>query len=258
MNNIELKICKKCGIELPIIDFHPHYGRSQGHRTTCKKCENERARQYRLSKSLNGKCTVCTNPTTKGRVCEDCKSKHVNQVKERRCKQKRRAITYKGNKCSLCKVVYPSYVFDFHHPQEKNFSLSALMSGKWERIEEELNKCDLLCANCHRLLHYKSDPVQHRRANRRYKYKRKAMALLGSTCCRCGLIPTIDDESLSAFDFHHILHTNKKSVGNLLDNAGWNVIRDEVSKCILVCANCHRIIHWEERNIPGGNDGKKE
>lgn len=44
---------------------------------------------------------------------------------------------------------------DFHHvnPNEKDFNISGSHSRSWEKIELELKKCVLLCANCHREIH---------------------------------------------------------------------------------------------------------
>jgi hypothetical protein len=61
-------------------------------------------------------------------------------------------IEYKGGKCEKCgysKLEYPR-VFHFHHrdPAQKDFSPS---SKNWaiERLKEEVDKCQLLCSNCH-------------------------------------------------------------------------------------------------------------
>lgn len=54
--------------------------------------------------------------------------------------------------CSDCGIIYPYYVMDFDHIiGEKKFELCRgkwIMS--WRSIAEEISKCDLVCANCHR------------------------------------------------------------------------------------------------------------
>jgi hypothetical protein len=69
---------------------------------------------------------------------------------------KRRAVMLRGGKCLDCSLIYDGKngaIFQFHHrsPREKLFPVNArtLVTHAWEKIEAELKKCDLLCANCH-------------------------------------------------------------------------------------------------------------
>ena len=64
------------------------------------------------------------------------------------------AIAYKGGRCTICGYDKSPAGFDFHHvdPQEKDFTISSHMTS-WERIKKEIDKCVLLCANCHREVH---------------------------------------------------------------------------------------------------------
>lgn len=58
------------------------------------------------------------------------------------------------NPCVDCGKEYPYYVMDFDHVRgEKVASVSALLSNgfSWKVIEEEIAKCDIVCANCHRI-----------------------------------------------------------------------------------------------------------
>lgn len=58
-----------------------------------------------------------------------------------------------GKPCSRCKVCYPHYVLEWHHKNRENklfnISLAARNNISWERIHKELEKCELLCSNCH-------------------------------------------------------------------------------------------------------------
>lgn len=64
------------------------------------------------------------------------------------------AIAYKGGCCNVCGYDKCVAAFDFHHvdPLEKDFTISAHMTS-WERIKKEVDKCVLVCANCHREIH---------------------------------------------------------------------------------------------------------
>lgn len=74
-------------------------------------------------------------------------------AKQRRTALKERAVAYLGGKCQQCGYNRSLAAFDFHHqdPFEKDFEISSVLS--WDRLQPELDKCILLCANCHREAH---------------------------------------------------------------------------------------------------------
>ena len=65
------------------------------------------------------------------------------------------AVEYKGGKCRICGYDKCAGALDFHHknPLEKDFTISG-NAGKWDNIKEELDKCEMLCKNCHAEQHY--------------------------------------------------------------------------------------------------------
>ena len=71
-------------------------------------------------------------------------------------KNKILAIKYKGGECEHCGYSECLDAFDFHHkdPSQKDFAIGSGNTKGWSSIRAELNKCLLLCANCHRTLHY--------------------------------------------------------------------------------------------------------
>ena len=94
----------------------------------------------------------------------DCRDSHCIPcrkiyTKERYWETKRKAVNYLGGECMRChlKTKYVE-VYDFHHrnPENKDFSISKNNLG-FNSIRSELDKCDLLCANCHRITHYTPD-----------------------------------------------------------------------------------------------------
>ena len=72
----------------------------------------------------------------------------------RREKVKKRAIEYKGGKCLKCG--YNKYFgnLTFHHrdPLQKDFTISG-QSISFDKLKSEVDKCELLCHNCHGELH---------------------------------------------------------------------------------------------------------
>lgn len=85
---------------------------------------------------------------------EDTNKYYAWKVGESYRQLKVRAVQYKGGKCEVCG--YAKYIgaLDFHHrdPNTKDFAISS-KNVKWETLVGELDKCRLLCANCHREIH---------------------------------------------------------------------------------------------------------
>lgn len=77
-------------------------------------------------------------------------------VAKRRKKLRQLAIESKGGRCQVCGYKKFSGSLEFHHldPSVKDFSVSVDGSTRsWERIKKEIEKCALVCANCHREIH---------------------------------------------------------------------------------------------------------
>ena len=97
------------------------------------------------------KCKYCNkNASTKRRPnatqCGSC------AVSKRRHKRKKECVDYLGGEC--LKSGWGDHLagLSFHHrnPSEKEFELNSNgLLLKWEAMEKELNKCDLLCVRCH-------------------------------------------------------------------------------------------------------------
>ena len=84
--------------------------------------------------------------------CKKCSAIIVNETRK---KLKRWAIDYKGGKCYDCGLVEDCIdIYDFHHREsiEKEFAVGRSYKSK-VKIIKEIDKCDLLCANCHRRRH---------------------------------------------------------------------------------------------------------
>ncbi len=80
----------------------------------------------------------------------------IQAVSKRRKRLKEMALKYKGGKCILCGYNRCSSALDFHHIHAKSKEFGVSLDGltrSWERIKNELDKCILVCANCHREIH---------------------------------------------------------------------------------------------------------
>ena len=103
-------------------------------------------------------CVTCgeTDPSmfygNRKNACKICqnKEKHNNQIAN-----KEYGIKYLGGKCSSCGYDKCADALDFHHldPSLKDVNAKYIRSWSKERIRDELDKCVLLCANCHREVH---------------------------------------------------------------------------------------------------------
>ncbi|MBU1034786.1 hypothetical protein KKD42_03250 [Patescibacteria group bacterium] len=77
-------------------------------------------------------------------------------VAKRRKKVRDNAVAHKGGKCQICGYHTCNAALEFHHPNPeiKDFSISADgMTRSWKRVVKEIEKCILICANCHREFH---------------------------------------------------------------------------------------------------------
>ena len=75
-----------------------------------------------------------------------------------RIKIKERGVQALGGKCAICGGVFEDCCYDFHHldPTQKEFAISDSNTNgarSWLHLRDEIKKCALLCANCHRLVH---------------------------------------------------------------------------------------------------------
>ena len=107
-----------------------------------------------ISKQL--KISISTVKRYKTKDVDKIKLTKSQSVIRWRKRVKIKLIEYKGGKCVKCG--YSKYLgaLQFHHlnPQEKDFSLSRVRSLNFnEKIKQELDKCILVCSNCHFEIH---------------------------------------------------------------------------------------------------------
>ncbi len=76
-------------------------------------------------------------------------------VVKRRKKVRSMAIEYKGGKCEICGYNRCVQALEFHHlSEDKDFGISDKgYTRSWEKVKKEIDKCILVCSNCHRELH---------------------------------------------------------------------------------------------------------
>jgi hypothetical protein len=111
----------------------------------CIKCGKKLNRHRK-----NSMCVDCFNPTTVGKTRREWRL-------EKRQKTKLKFIEYKGGKCERCGYNKCQGSLEFHHKDGNKDGkvFSHLYCIKFERAIKELDKCELLCSNCHREQHWK-------------------------------------------------------------------------------------------------------
>ena len=85
-----------------------------------------------------------------------CKKCAAEAVQRRRDKTKELLVEYKGGKCEICGYDRCIGALEFHHinPEEKEFGIGQKgYTRSIEKNKEEVDKCILVCANCHREIH---------------------------------------------------------------------------------------------------------
>ena len=145
--------------------------------------------------------------------------------------------------CSECNQKFPVYCIEAHHRDgtEKITEVSQMVRAKchWEKVEQELAKCDLLCSNCHRLKTYRGGGKLEKISRLARQQVKIVTILKGITpCFYCG-----QTFQACQMDFDHIEKDSKE--GKILSFFGkpMSLLLAEIVKCQLVCSNCHRIRH---------------
>jgi len=146
------KFCLKCSPfkshNTKDIRIHP---KTIGDNKTCPKCLKI------FSNSSENFYYKNSSHTSLGSYCKKCS----NQETIRRQRNwKIKCIEHKGGKCLLCGYYKHLEALDFHHldPSKKEISLSQARMASFEKIKTELNKCILVCSNCHREIHADKHP----------------------------------------------------------------------------------------------------
>lgn len=78
------------------------------------------------------------------------------KMRERHQRRKKQAVTYKGGQCEACGYDRCLDALEFHHqdPDQKDLGIGTSQRLPWPKVKAELDKCRLLCANCHREEHH--------------------------------------------------------------------------------------------------------
>lgn len=135
------RVCITCGESKVLEEFVKNAKSTEGRHTKCKSCHNKRQNER-----------AAANPNMKN-------TRNASSYKAKQ-RTKNNILNYYSGvmKCADCGLISDIFdIYDFHHvnPKDKQYTVSSIMDYKWETVKAELDKCVLLCANCHRIRHYK-------------------------------------------------------------------------------------------------------
>lgn len=131
---MEKQICSKCKNKYPFTLEHFGKHKVRGLDTYCKTCRRETTKaNYYANKEM-------WNATT--RRNKKLQRERINEIKD----------SLSCLKCGESR----NHLLDFHHtdPSQKDFQISQGEQYGWKRIKQEIDKCIVLCSNCHRDFHY--------------------------------------------------------------------------------------------------------
>jgi DNA invertase Pin-like site-specific DNA recombinase len=156
-----VKICRELGLNKPV-----------NHIGVIKEFDlDELLKFYNETKSIRktakhfkiDKQTLRTHYITDEHIIKKVKTQkkrtsNPQAVIEWRKRKKQELVEYKGGKCERCGYNKSTRALQFHHidPNEKDFTISR-KSYSIERLKKEVDKCIMVCANCHLEIHEEID-----------------------------------------------------------------------------------------------------
>lgn len=128
------KTCCRCNVEKLTSEFRKDANRTDGFQSHCKKCRRaDDASRY--------------TQAYRAQIVER------NGARAKATREKILAFRLE-HPCIKCGEADPSCL-DFHHvdPTQKDFQIGGRPNASWKSIKAEIDKCVVLCANCHRKFH---------------------------------------------------------------------------------------------------------
>lgn len=274
----EIKTCAKCEKPKKLREFVSNYN----HRNICKECHKNKTSTWR-NDNVDKVIQYKRNSFEKS-------ANHIKSFKE-------------NQKCTHCKNEFPHYVLDFHHMRDKEVNISQLYEKDPNRVEEEVKKCELICANCHReetfrnlksidvcgnrifkpeiievpihdgclIIKCKSCNVDKNSENftllktgKHHSYCKKCLRNKNIAYSKDRIRNNKTTEFINNYksdhecmdcghkydywitDFDHVDGVKVLNINKMKRHSLENV-KNEIEKCELVCANCHRVRTWNRK-----------
>jgi len=183
--------------------------------------------------------------------------------REQRCRNRRHLIEWKQNHPCKCGENHVACL-SFHHldaglKEDAVYKL-AKSPVSLDRLQAEIDKCIVVCENCHKKIHakeWKKDAVpvpvpEYALGQKAYHAAHRTNARIASRIfvwryrqehpCKCG------ESDPACLEFHH-LGDKDQQISYMVRNAvSVQRIKIEIAKCEILCSNCHRKEHYQDEN----------
>lgn len=183
-------------------------------------------------------CPACKiNPVLKPTYdyCDVC---HRHKTIARQHAFKQACLNYKENTCQYCglsdsEVTMAAMCFRRPPGTGKGTKIARLTGSPnlSNKVKQELDEREILCANCER--------IHYRAKNSPNPLKVKCVNIAGGSCTICG------NNNPFVLEFHHSKPEGKSFQIGDRGLKNFAHMQDEISKCVLVCANCHQAAHFK-------------
>lgn len=149
-----MRQCKQCQKKLPYAIKIEGVTKRIYKRKYCLECSPFGEKRKTIAERYGDlTCQLCKQPFiykkcyTTHKFCGAC----IGAIERFRIKKK--LVDYKGGKCECCGYDRCVAALDFHHQGDKLFQIGGSHCRKFEKLKDEVDKCRLLCSNCHREQH---------------------------------------------------------------------------------------------------------
>jgi hypothetical protein len=129
------KTCSKCKVSKPLSDFNFRNAAAGLYQSYCKECGNKLTRSHYRNN----------------------KRQYLDRNLRSYLKRRELVRQIKSRACADCGIQYPFYVMDFDHREgeTKEYELNRVDRMTTRALLREIEKCDVVCANCHRVRTYR-------------------------------------------------------------------------------------------------------
>jgi hypothetical protein len=128
---------------------------------TCSKCKVSKSiSEFNFKQTASGLrqsyCKECGKVLTRNHYRKN-KRQYLDRNVRSYMKRRELVRQMKSRACADCGIQYPFYVMDFDHREgeRKEYELNRIDRMTIRAILSEIKKCDVVCANCHRVRTYK-------------------------------------------------------------------------------------------------------